>query len=126
MSGSQILDAGASSGVTSVQFEITGGILNNDVSRPPRDPEHLRLAGQLEYDSGAQWHLHAAERCCLWRRRERDKFRHHDHRGQQPSEHPVGIPSSGATVSGSQKLDASASSGVTSVQYEITGGNLEQ
>ena len=72
--------------------------------------------------SGAEWHLHAAERCCLWRWRERDEFRHHDHCGQQRSEHLVGIPSNGATVSGSQKLDASASSGVTSVQFEITGG----
>ena len=33
----------------------------------------------------------------------------------------VVIPSSGATVSGSQTLDAGASSGVTGVQYEITG-----
>ena len=37
----------------------------------------------------------------------------------------VAIPSNNATVSGtSQILDAGASSGVTQVQYEITGGNL--
>jgi hypothetical protein len=37
----------------------------------------------------------------------------------------VAVPSNGATVSGtSQTLDAGASSGVTSVQYEITGGTL--
>ena len=36
----------------------------------------------------------------------------------------VAIPSNNATVSGtSQILDAGASSGVTQVQYEITGGN---
>ena len=35
----------------------------------------------------------------------------------------VAIPSNNATVSGtSQILDAGASSGVTQVQYEITGG----
>ena len=37
----------------------------------------------------------------------------------------VAIPSNNATVSGSsQILDAGASSGVTQVQYEITGGTL--
>ena len=36
----------------------------------------------------------------------------------------VGLPSNGATVSGSQYLDASASSGVTKVHYELTGGGL--
>jgi hypothetical protein len=37
----------------------------------------------------------------------------------------VGIPSNNATVSGtSQVLDAGASSGVTQVQYEISGGTL--
>ena len=34
----------------------------------------------------------------------------------------VGLPGNGATVSGSQYLDASASSGVTKVQYELSGG----
>jgi uncharacterized protein YjbI with pentapeptide repeats len=34
----------------------------------------------------------------------------------------VGLPANGATVSGSQFLDASASSGVTKVQYELSGG----
>ena len=34
----------------------------------------------------------------------------------------VVIPSNNATVSGTQLLDAFASSGVTQVQYELTGG----
>lgn len=43
---------------------------------------------------------------------------------QTPSTFVV-IPSNNATVSGtSQILDAGASSGVTQVQYEITGGSL--
>jgi hypothetical protein len=36
----------------------------------------------------------------------------------------VVLPSNGATVSGNQYLDALASSGVTKVQYEVTGGSL--
>jgi hypothetical protein len=36
----------------------------------------------------------------------------------------VGIPASGATVSGGQYLDASASPDVTSVRFEVTGGTL--
>jgi hypothetical protein len=43
---------------------------------------------------------------------------------EAPPSTNVGIPSSGATVSGSQTLGAGASSGVTSVQYEISGGGL--
>ena len=43
---------------------------------------------------------------------------------EAPPSTNVVIPSSGATVSGSQTLDAGASSGVTGVQYEITGGSL--
>jgi len=35
------------------------------------------------------------------------------------------IPSNNATVSGTQLLDATASAGVTSVQYEVTGGSLD-
>jgi hypothetical protein len=43
---------------------------------------------------------------------------------EAPPSTNVVIPSSAATVSGSQTLDAGASSGVTSVQYELTGGSL--
>jgi hypothetical protein len=45
--------------------------------------------------------------------------------GAQAPSTTVGIPASDASVSGiSQVLDATASSGVTLVQYEITGGTL--
>jgi hypothetical protein len=45
--------------------------------------------------------------------------------GAQTPSTSVVIPGSGATVSGhSQVLDAGASSGVTVVQYEVTGGTL--
>ena len=36
----------------------------------------------------------------------------------------VGLPASNAVLSGNQWLDATASSGVTSVKYEISGGSL--
>ena len=36
----------------------------------------------------------------------------------------MALPSNGATVSGGQWLDAGASPGVTKVQYELTGGTL--
>jgi Bacterial Ig domain/Bacterial Ig-like domain (group 3) len=36
----------------------------------------------------------------------------------------VGLPSNNATVTGLQYLDSSASSGVTQVQYDLTGGTL--
>jgi hypothetical protein len=36
----------------------------------------------------------------------------------------VGVPSNGSTVKGGQFLDASASSGVTSVNYELSGGTF--
>jgi hypothetical protein len=45
--------------------------------------------------------------------------------GAQPPSTTVGIPTSGATLSGtSEVFDAAASSGVTRVQYELTGGTL--
>ena len=45
--------------------------------------------------------------------------------GATPADDLVAVPSNHASVSGSQVwLDASASAGVTSVQYELTGGSL--
>ena len=41
-----------------------------------------------------------------------------------PPTSAVVVPSVGSSVSGTQVLDASASSGVTQVQYELTGGSL--
>jgi hypothetical protein len=43
---------------------------------------------------------------------------------EAPPSTSVGIPANDATVSGTQTIDASASTGVTSVQYELTGGGL--
>jgi hypothetical protein len=38
----------------------------------------------------------------------------------------VVLPSNGATLSGNQYLDATASGGVTQVQYELSGASLSQ
>ena len=43
---------------------------------------------------------------------------------EAPPTSAVVMPSVGSSVSGTQVLDASASSGVTQVQYELTGGSL--
>jgi acetyl esterase/lipase len=41
-----------------------------------------------------------------------------------PATTTVVLPSNGATLSGAQYLDATASSGVTGIQYELSGGGL--
>jgi hypothetical protein len=43
-----------------------------------------------------------------------------------PPSSNVALPAPGATISGSQWLDASSSAGVTTVVYELTGGSLNQ
>jgi hypothetical protein len=42
----------------------------------------------------------------------------------QPSSPVIVLPSNNATLSGTQYLDATASAGVTQIQYELTGGAL--
>ena len=123
VSGSQVLAAGASSGVTSVKYEITGGSLNDDV---------IATATATIYGWLASWNTTAVPNGTY-------SLQSVAAYGggvsgtspgititvaNAPPSTNVGIPSSGATVSGSQTLAAGASSGVTSVKYEITGGSL--
>ena len=54
---SQILDAGASSGVTQVQYEISRRDPDRFGDRHG-NPDHLRVAGEVEYDDSGQRHLH--------------------------------------------------------------------
>ena len=68
---SQILDAGASSGVTQVQYEITGGTLNDSVIATAT-ADHLRVDCNLEHDRCGQRHLHPPKRGHL-ERGERDE-----------------------------------------------------
>ena len=123
MSGSQILDAGASSGVTSVQFEITGGSLNDDV---------IATATPSIYGWLANWNTTAVPNGTYTLQSVAAYGGGVSGTSSgititvanSPPSTNVGIPSNGATVSGSQILDASASSGVTSVQYRDHRGQV--
>ena len=120
---SQILDAGASSGVTQVQYEITGGTLTDSV---------IATATPTIYGWLAKWNTTTVANGTYSLQSVATS------NGVSGTSAPVTItvnnptpstevviPSNNATVSGtSQILDAGASSGVTQVQYEITGGTL--
>ena len=81
LSGKQYLDAVASSGVTRVQYR-------DDRRKPERHrdrhghPDHLRVAGELEYHHRAERAIHPAE-CRFLRRRGQRHERSHHHLGEQ-------------------------------------------
>ena len=117
---SQILDAGASSGVTQVQ--------SRDQRRNPDrfgdrhgNPDHLRVAGKVEHDRRRQRHVQPSERghreWGQW-----DERVGHDHGEQPASETEVIIPAKGATLDNAKGwvIDALASAGVTSVSIVAT------
>ena len=123
VSGSQNLDAVASSGVTNVQYEITGGGLSDDV---------IATATATVFGWLASWNTTAVPNGTYTLQSVAA------YGGGVSGTSPgititvansspttnILVPSTGTTVSGSQNLDAVASSGVTNVQYEITGGGL--
>ena len=122
VSGSQYLDASASPGVTQVQYEVTGGSLNDDVIATATPTVYGWLADwdtttvpngsytlQSVASSGGQTGTSSGITITV---------------NNPPPTTSVGLPSNDATVSGSQYLDASASPKVTQVQYEVTGGSL--
>ncbi len=125
LSGSQWLDASASSGVTQVVYELTGGTLNQTVITTATPTIYGWLAGWnttsvpngtytlqsvASYPGGLSGTSPGVTVTV----------------DNAPPTTSVGIPTGGATLSGSQWLDASASSGVTQVVYELTGGTLNQ
>ena len=122
VSGNQYLDAGASPGVTQVQYELTGGTLSDQViaTATPTIYGWLAAWNTTSVPNGTYTLQSVASSGGLT--------------GTSPDitvtvDNPppttfVGIPSNGATVSGNQHLDAGASPGVTQVQYELTGGTL--
>ena len=65
VSGTQNLDAGASSGVTRSSTNSPGKALNDDVIATACRVSSA--AGELELDCGAQRHLHTTKRGFLWR-----------------------------------------------------------
>ena len=123
LSGTQNLAATASSGVVQVQFEVTGGIENDDV---------IATATLSNGQWSAAWNSLTVP--------------NGTYTLQSVASSPGGVmgtspgitvtvnnpaptttvvlPSNNATLSGTQNLDATASSGVVQVQYELTGGAL--
>jgi uncharacterized protein YjbI with pentapeptide repeats len=127
LSGTQILDAeaGDGPGVSQVAFELTGGTLNDAVIATGT----ATIFGWL-----AEWSSTAVPNGTYTLQSVAT-----DHSSNvsastgitvtvdnPPPSTTVGLPANGATVKGSQWLDASASPGVTKVVYELTGGTLHQ
>ena len=123
VTGGQVLDASASSGVTKVQYELTGGTLSDaviatasltyygwlaswDTATVPNGIYTLQSVATL---SGGVTGTSPGVTVTV---------------ANAPPSTDVLLPSNGATVTGGQVLDASASSGVTKVQYELTRGTL--
>jgi phosphatidylinositol-3-phosphatase len=121
--GGQYLDASASPGVTKVQYELTGGTLNDaviatatptivgwlagwDSTAIPNGPYTLQSVASY---AGGGTGISPGVTITV---------------NNSPPNTDVGLPAAGATVSGTQYLDAGASPGVTKVQYELTGGAL--
>jgi hypothetical protein len=122
-SGNAAVDATATSGVSKVQFEVTGGTLTNAI---------VATASPTLYGWLASWNTRNVP--------------NGTYTLQSVASFPGGpsgtssgvtvtvnnaapsttliIPSNVTTLSGTQVLDATASSGTTSVQYEVTGGPL--
>ncbi len=120
-SGTQTVDASATSGVGEVQFEITGGTLTDRV---------VATATLTNYGWIASWNTTNVPNG-TYSLQSVASFPG----GPQGTSSGVTVtisngapttavvrPSSGTTTSGNVTLDATASSGVASVQYEITGG----
>ncbi len=124
-SGSQWLDAAAGDGpgVTKVQFELTGGTLNQvviataaptligwlaewDTTTVPNGSYTLQsvatdVASNVSVSTGVTVTVN-----------------------NPPPSTTIGLPANGATVTGGQWLDAGASPGVTKVVYELNGVTL--
>jgi hypothetical protein len=122
LSGSQTLDATASPGTSKVQFELNGNGLTNDViatgtstiygwvstfdtTTVPNGTYSLQSVAS----SGGLTGTSPAVTVTV--------------NNAAPTTSVV-LPSSGATVAGVQNLDATASSGVTKVTYELSGNGL--
>jgi hypothetical protein len=127
LSGAPYLDAEASDppGVTKVQFELTGGTLSQAVIATGTStlfgwlvkwdtttvPNGAYTLQSLATDASSNVSRSAGITITV---------------NNPPPSTTVGLPTNGATVTGGQWLDARASSGVTTVVYELTGGTLHQ
>jgi phosphatidylinositol-3-phosphatase len=122
LSGGQYLDASASPGTTMVQYEVSGGSLSDKVVATAIPTIYGWLGGwdtttvpngtytlQSVATSGGLTGTSPGIIVTV---------------NNPPPTTTVGLPLNNATLSGGQYLDASASPGVTQVQYEVSGGTL--
>lgn len=122
VSGSAVLDATASSGTTKVQYEVSGGSLTNAV---------VATASPTIYGWVAKWDTTTVPNGVYTLQSVATSG---GLTGTSPgvtvtvSNGPptttVVLPANNATVTGNAVLDATATSGVTKVQYQLTGGSL--
>jgi acetyl esterase len=124
LSGTQYLDATTSPGLTKVQYELSGGGLTDSV---------IATATPTLYGWLASWNSTSVPNGTYTLQSVAT-----DNLAETTSSSPITvtvnnpppttsvvIPSTGATQSGTTALlDASASAGVTSVTYEVSGGSL--
>ena len=121
-SGNQYLDAVASSGVTGVKYEVTGGSLSDSViaTATPTIYGWLASWNTTTVPNGSYTLQSVATSGGLTGTSPGITVSVNN----PPPTTSVVLPSNNATSSGNQYLDAVASSGVTEVKYEVTGGSL--
>ena len=122
LSGTATLDATASPGVTNVQYQVTGGSLSNAV---------VATATPTIYGWLASWNTTTVPNgtYTLQSVASSGGLNGISHGISITVDNPppttnVVLPSNAATLSGTATLDATASPGVTNVQYQVTGGSL--
>ena len=122
LSSSEYLDATTSPGATNVQYELTGGSLSDSV---------IATATPTLYGWLAAWNTTTVPNGTYTLQSLASSG------GMSGTSPGIGVtvnnpspattvvlPSNGATLSSSQYFDATASPGVTKVQYELSGGGL--
>ncbi len=88
---SSTLTATASSGVTQVQYELTGGTLSEQVIATA-STHHRRLGCRLEHHDRGERELHPRQRRVVSWRGHRHSSAGHHHGRQRPAEHHRGVP----------------------------------
>jgi hypothetical protein len=121
LSGSVYLDAAASAGTSQVTYELTGNGLNNDViaTAVPTIYGWFGVWDTTAVPNGSYTLQSVATTASLGTVTSPPVTITVNN---GPPTTTVGLPGNGATVSGSQWLDAGASPGVASVKYVISGG----
>jgi hypothetical protein len=122
--GSQFLDASASSGTTKVQYELTGGSFNNTLIATATPTIYGWIAGwDTRGVPNGLYSLNSVATSGGFTATSPGIAVTVDNAAPTTT---VVLPSNNASISGSQWLDASASAGVSQVEYELSGGSLSQ